>query len=167
MDWKTANITAIYKKGKKSEVCNYRPISLTCIVCKIMESIVRDKIMEYFLENELITDKQFGFLRGRSTVTQLLQILDHWTEMLENGGRVDVVYTDLEKAFDKVPHQRLMSKLKSYGIHVEVVNWIKGFLTGRKQRVVINGALSDCMGGSIKWCAPGLGLGTVVVYCIY
>jgi Reverse transcriptase (RNA-dependent DNA polymerase) len=142
MDWKRADITAIYKKGKKSDVSNYRPISLTCIVCKIMESIVRDKIMKYFIENGLFTEKQFGFLRGRSTVTQLLQILDHWTELLENGGRVDVVYTDLEKAFDKVPHQRLLSKLKNYGIHNDALNWIRGFLTDRKQRVVLNGASS-------------------------
>ena len=142
-DWRSANITAIYKKGKKNVVSNYRPISLTCILCKVMESIIRDKIMKYFLENGLFSDRQFGFLKGRSTVVQLLQILDHWTELLETGGRIDVIYTDLEKAFDKVPHRRLLSKLKTYGIHTSVVKWIKAFLINRKQRVKVNDAMSD------------------------
>jgi len=71
-----------------------------------MESIVRDKVMDRFVKNQLFASKQFGFLKGRSTVTQLLQILDDWTETLESGGRIDVVlYTDFEKAFDKVPHK--------------------------------------------------------------
>ncbi len=142
-DWQSANITAVYKKGKKSLVSYYRPISLTCILCKIMESIIRDRVMAYFFDNGLFSDRQFGFLKGRSTVIQLLQILDHWTELLETGGRIDVIYTDLEKAFDKVPHQRLLSKLQTYGIHEKAINWIKAFLTNRRQRVKINDALSD------------------------
>jgi len=142
-DWRSANITAVYKKGKKSAVNNYRPISLTCILCKVMETIIRDKIMKYFMDNGLFTDRQFGFLKGRSTVVQLLQILDHWTELLEAGGRIDVIYTDLEKAFDKVPHRRLLSKLRTYGIHDNAINWIKAFVTNRIQRVKINDSMSD------------------------
>jgi len=72
--------------------------------------------MEHFTANKLFTNRQFGFLKGRSTVTQLLQILDEWTEALETGGRIDVIYTYFEKAFDKVPHKRLLSKLRSYRI---------------------------------------------------
>jgi len=121
-DWRNANITAIYKKGKKSDVGNYRPISLTCIVCKVMEAIIRDKITKHFTDNQIFTDRQFGFLKGRSTVTQLLRILDHWTDLLGTGGKVDVIYTDLEKAFDKVSHRRLLSKLRSYGLHTNVVD---------------------------------------------
>ena len=79
-----------------------------------MESIVRDKVMDHFVKNKLFTNRQFGFLKGQSTITQLLQILDDWTETLESGGRIDVVYTDFEKGFDKVPHDRLLSKLKAY-----------------------------------------------------
>jgi len=142
-DWKSANISAIYKKGKKNEVSNYRPISLTCIACKVMETLVRDKIMEYFVLNKLFTDKQFGFLKGRSTVTQLLHIMEQWTKLLETGGRIDVIYTDLEKAFDKVPHRRLISKLRSYGIDEQLVSWIEAFLIHRKQRVVVNGTTSE------------------------
>ena len=87
------SIAPIYKKGRKDEVNNYRPVSLTCILCKVMESIARDKIMEHFVKNKLFTNKQFGFLKGRSTVTHLLQILDDWTETLESGtGNRSIVY---------------------------------------------------------------------------
>ena len=141
--WKCANISPIYKKGKKDDVNNYRPVSLTCILCKILESIIRDKVMEHFTINKLFTNRQFGFLKGRSTVTQLLQILDDWTEALESGGRIDVIYTDFEKAFDKVPHRRLLSKLKSYKIHNSIIEWIKNFLSGRKQRVRVDGEFSS------------------------
>jgi hypothetical protein len=143
MDWKCANIAAIYKKGKKNELNNYRPVSLTCIVCKMLESIVRDKILSHFVHNKFFSNKQFGFLKGRSTVTQLLNVLDKWTEMLESGGRVDVIYTDFEKAFDKVPHSRLLSKLYSYGVDKELILWVKSFLSQRKQRVVVNGMASS------------------------
>ena len=88
--------------------------------------------MEHFTANKLFTNRQFGFLKGRSTVTQLLQILDEWTEALETGGRIDVIYTYFEKAFDKVPHKRLLSKLRSYRIDNSIVEWIKSFLTDRK-----------------------------------
>ena len=76
---------------------NYPPISLACIVCKIMESIIRDQIMDYFLKNNLFNSKQYG----RSAVLQLLKIMDDWTTDLNNGDQVDIIYTDFEKAFDK------------------------------------------------------------------
>ena len=142
-DWKSANISAIFKKGSKLDVGNYRPVSLTCICCKIMESIIRDNIFTFFIDNKLFSPRQFGFMKGRSTVLQLLKVLDEWTELLESGGQVDVIYTDFEKAFDKVPHKRLISKLRSYKINDKIVNWIESFLKSRKQRVKINGKLSD------------------------
>ena len=100
LEWRSANISSIFKKGKKSEVGNYRPVSLTRIVSKLMESIVRDNVMEHFVRNKLFTCKQFGFIKGRSTVLQLLKVLDIWTHNLEVGGNIDVIYTDLEKAFE-------------------------------------------------------------------
>ena len=124
LDWRSANISAIYKKGSKKDASNYRPISLTSVVCKIFESILRDSITAHFQVNKLFTNRQFGFIKGRSTVLQLLQILDDWTLHLEEGGQFDVIYTDFEKAFDKVPHKRLISKLYSYGINQDVVLWI-------------------------------------------
>ena len=100
-DWKSANITAIFKKGSKKDAGNYRPVSLTSIIVKIMESLIRDFIMESMQRNNPFSKYQFGFLSGRSTT---LQLLDNWTETLDNGGTVDCIYLDFAKAFDKVPH---------------------------------------------------------------
>ena len=91
-DWRTGNITPIFKKGKRCFVNNYRPISLTCVICKLLESILRDNIIKHFVKNNLFSTKQFGFIKGRSTVTQLLKILDKWTDWLESGGQIDVIY---------------------------------------------------------------------------
>jgi len=102
---KCANIYPIFKKGRKDKNNNYRPVSFTWIICKIMESIDRNKIMDHFVINKLFTNRQCGFLKGWSTVTQLLQILYDWIEILQSGGRTDVIYRDFEKAFDKVPHR--------------------------------------------------------------
>jgi hypothetical protein len=141
-DWKIADVVALYKKGSRSEVGNYRPVSLTSICCKIMESLLRDHIMQHLLANKLLSNSQYGFIKGRSTMLQLLHLLDKWTEYLEQGGQIDAVYTDFEKAFDKVPHKRLLSKLKSYGLSEVIINWIKDFLHNRKQRVKVNGKYS-------------------------
>jgi len=143
-EWKTASITAIYKnKGSKNYVGNYRPISLTSIVCKMLESIIRDNILEYLKKNEILSDKQFGFLKGRSTVLQLLKVVDRWTEIIEEGGVVDVVYCDFQKAFDTVPHRRLLIVLKHYGIIDPVLSWIADFLRNRKQTVFVHGCPSQ------------------------
>jgi hypothetical protein len=141
-DWQVSNVAVIHKRGSKSNVGNYRPISLTSIVCKQMESIIRDHIMDHFTANNLFSKKQFGFMKGRSTVLQLLKVLDMWTAELEEGGCIDVVYTDFEKAFDKVPHKRLLSKLKSYGLSDNIISWIEAFLCNRQQRVKIKGKFS-------------------------
>jgi ribonuclease P/MRP protein subunit RPP40 len=103
-----------------------------------MESLIRDHIMNYLLGNNLLSDRQYGFIKGRSTALQLLRLMDKWTDWLENGGQIDVIYTDFEKAFDKVPHKRLLSKLYAYGISTKIVCWIESFLAERKQRVRIN-----------------------------
>ena len=98
--------------------------------------------MKHFKDNNLFSKKQYGFITGRSTVLQLLNILDIWTAALEEGGCIDVIYTDFEKAFDKVPRERLLSKLRSYGISEDIIAWIKKFLCCRKQRVKIKGKFS-------------------------
>jgi len=130
-DWKSAHVSAIFKKGNKAMASNYRPVSLTCIVCKVMEAIVRDSIMRHMFEHRLFSSKQFGFIGGRSTVTQLLKVLDEWTSILDEGGCVDIIYMDFQKAFDTVPHRRLIQKLTSYGIGGKVLEWITAFLTTR------------------------------------
>ena len=80
-DWKSSIVSAVHKKRSKMSVCNYRPISLTCIACKVMESFVRDHVMSFLLKNKLISNRQYGFIQGRSTALQLLTILYKWTEM--------------------------------------------------------------------------------------
>ena len=90
------------------------------------------------MDNALISSRQYGFIKGRSTSLQLLHILDKSTDYLEHGGQIDVVYSDLEKAFDKVPHKRLISKLYCYGINEYVIIWTKDFLRERKFRVKVN-----------------------------
>ena len=141
-DWLSADITAIYKKGCKNDASNYRPVSLTCIVCKIMESHVRDHIMNHLDANKLLSNRQYGFRKGRSTMLQLLKVLDDWTNSLEKGRQINVVYTDFEKAFDKVPHKRLVEKLRGYGVRGDLLNWIAAFLADRRQRVRVNGKYS-------------------------
>lgn len=141
-EWKCSTVCTIFKKGSKSSVSNYRPISLTCIVCKILESFIREHILSYFKKNMLFSSYQYGFIPGRSTVLQLITLLDKWTRHLENGGQLDIIYTDFEKAFDKVPHRRLLSKLSSYGIHVQLIKWIENFLCYRKYQVKINTEVS-------------------------
>ena len=97
-----------------------------------MKSIIRDSIIEYFFANRFFSDKQYNFIKGRSTTLQLLRIMDDWTEFLDSD-QIDVIYTDFAKAFDKVPHQRLLAKLRSYGITKEMLQWIENFLCNRKQ----------------------------------
>ena len=130
-DWKWARVTPIYKKGSKSHAVNYRPISLTSILCKLMESFVRDKVMMHIQELKLLTCKQFGFISGRSTVTQLLTYLDKCVKTIAEGGVIDTIYLDFAKAFDTAPHQRLTVKLQAYGIKGNILNWIINYLSGR------------------------------------
>ena len=143
LDWRSGNISPIFKKGSKTRVENYRPISLTCVVCKILESIIRDKLVKHMKDNNLFSVRQYGFIKGRSTVSQLLKILDKWTDYLENGGQIDAIYTDLEKAFDKVPHRSLLNKLRWYKIDNNVISWIGSFLTNRLQRVRLEDSFSS------------------------
>ena len=104
-DWRTASVSAIFKKDQKKQPKNYCPVSLTCICCKLLESIYRDEIMDHMKNNKLFSNSQFGFIGGRSTVLQLLTVLDKWTEILDQGGIVDAIYMGFMKAFDKVPHK--------------------------------------------------------------
>jgi hypothetical protein len=143
--WRKAIITSIYKKGLRRLPENYRPISITSVISKIMESLVRDAIMEHMTKNNLLANAQHGFVPGRNCITQLLLCLEEWTNMLENGDTFDVIYTDFSKAFDSVAHERLLVKLENMGITGDVSKWIKSFLNGRTQCVNVEGFLSDWM----------------------
>ena len=142
-DWRKGNITPIFKSGSRMAAGNYRPVSLTCIICKLMESIVRDNIVLHLLKYELIKSSQHGFMAQKSCQTNLIEYLNTLTKLVDEGYCVDVIYLDFAKAFDKVPHRRLQLKLETHGISGQVGRWIQSWLTGRLQRVVLNGSESD------------------------
>ena len=141
--WKDATVVAIFKKGSKRLASNYRPISLTCIICKILESIIRDQMLEFFMQNNKISDKQFGFLPGRSCTLQLLYCVHKWINELENDHTVAIFYTDFRKAFDSVSHCKLIRRLEMLGIAGMLLTWVVSFLTERKQRVRVGDMFSD------------------------
>ena len=123
-DWKEARISVIYKKGNKALASNYRPVSLTSVLCKVMERLIRDQLLDHFNKNKLFTNKQYGFIVGRSTSLQLIRVLEEWTDAIDNGQGVDCVYMDYQKAFDTVPHRRLINKLKTYNVGEETIELI-------------------------------------------
>ena len=114
--WKQAEVRPIFKKGAKSSPDNYRPVSLTSVVCKVFEKIVRDHMYKHMIDNNILSTDQFGFCQGRSCVTQLLVTVNDWLFSLDNTIPVDAAYLDFSKAFDSVPHQRLIHKLNAYGL---------------------------------------------------
>ena len=116
---------------------NYRPISLTSVACKLMERLIRDIIVDHMTQNDLFSPYQHGF------ITQLLEILDEITDALDQGFDIDIIYLDYTKAFDKIPHKRLLKKLWGYGIRGEIYSWIENFLSNRIQRVAVNGCFSS------------------------
>ncbi|NEQ69831.1 MAG: hypothetical protein F6K21_30935 [Symploca sp. SIO2D2] len=144
-DWKIANITPIFKKGDHSVPGNYRPISLTSVIGKLFEKILRDKIVNHLETNKLLRDSQHGFRNKRSCLTNLLDFFSEIFQTYDETRSVDVIYFDFQKAFDKVPHKRLIAKIKAHGISGNVLKWIENWLNNRKQRVVINGSPSNYM----------------------
>ena len=142
-DWRTANVTPVFKKGGKGNPGNYRPISLTSIPCKIMELLLKDAIVKHLNENNLIKESQHGFMKNKSCTTNLLEFLEVLTKALDSGDCFDVIYLDFSKAFDKVPKLRLIETLKAHGISGEILIWLSSWLSDRKQRVVLNGKCSS------------------------
>lgn len=141
--WREAGVTPLFKKGKKSETQNYRPVSMTSIICKIMESLLKDVIVEHLSKFSLIKDSQHGFTKGRSCLTNLLEFMEDVTLNIDQGKPVDIVYLDFAKAFDKVPYKRLFRKLGAHGIGGNILQWIESWLSGRRQKVGVDGAYSN------------------------
>jgi hypothetical protein len=141
-DWKMANVTPIFKKGSKADPGNYRPVSLTSVCCRVLESVIRDELMSHLLSNNLLNPSQHGFMPGKSCTTNLLEFMETVTRAIDAGKPFDIVYLDFAKAFDKVPRERLLEKLRAHGVQGRALNWIRSWLTGRKQRVVLNGKCS-------------------------
>ncbi|BHF66445.1 hypothetical protein SprV_0200946200 [Sparganum proliferum] len=137
-DWKSAWITPLYKGGSRVSANNYRPVSLTSIYCKIMEKIIKQQLMQFLEQNHLLSDPQHGFRKSRSCVTNLLYCLKHWTRAVDRGDMVHVIYIDFKKAFDSVPHHRLLYKLSRAGVRGKLLMWIRSFLIGRSQAVHVS-----------------------------
>ena len=141
-DWTKANVSPIFKKGEKSDPSSYRPISLTCILCKVMEHIIASNITAHFNKHNTLYDLQHGFRQKRSCETQLLQLVEDLGRQLMKGNQTDLVPLDFSKAFDKVNHLKLLFELSQHGVKGNTLNWIRAFLLGRTQAVVLEGERS-------------------------
>jgi hypothetical protein len=140
---KTAIITPQHKSGSRALPANYRPIALTSHIIKIFEKIVRNSLVSFMNTNNLFNNSQHGFRTGRSCLSQLLAHFDSILKLLADGFDVDTIYLDFSKAFDKVDHNIVLSKLKKLGVRGKLLEWIKSFLMNRTQSVIINGTQSD------------------------
>lgn len=140
--WRHGVVTPVFKKGVSSDVNNYRPISLTCCCCKVMETIIKSQMLEYLLQHKLITRHQHGFLSRHSTCTQLIECTNDWSLSLNTRHAVDCAYIDFSKAFDSVCHSKLCAKLESFGIQGKLLQWIAAFLKNRTQSVKVGGCQS-------------------------
>ena len=153
--WKSANITALSKNGSKTDPFNYRPVSLTCIVSKIYEKIIKSSIIQFI--DSKVNKHQHGFVQGKSCLTNLLATMNCIIDIIDQGDPVDIFYFDFRKAFDRVPHKRLLYKLECLGIKGMVLNIIRNFLSGRTFRVCLEGEFSN-----VKDVLSGIPQGTVL-----
>jgi hypothetical protein len=141
-DWLRAYITPVFKKSDSTNPLNYRPIALTCTVCKIMERIINDQLLAYLLRYNFITKHQHAFLKNRSTATNLLECTEDWMVALTSHHSADVIYIDFSRAFDSVVFTKLIAKLEHYDITGRLLTWISAFLHNRTQCVVLENCFS-------------------------
>ncbi|RMC06338.1 hypothetical protein DUI87_15769 [Hirundo rustica rustica] len=141
-DWKLANVTPIHKKGGKEDPGSYRPVTLTSVPGKIMEQFKLGAITQNLQDGQGIRPSQHGFRRGRSCLTNLISFYDQVTHLVDAGRAVAVVYLEFNRAFDTVSHSRVLDKLAARGLDRSTLCWVRNWLDGRAQRVVVNGAAS-------------------------
>ena len=156
-DWRKANVAPVFKKGERNKAENYRPISLTCISCKVLEHIVSSSIMNHLEDRNILSDAQHGFRKRRSCESQLILAIQDLAKGIDDKQQHDVLLLDFSKAFDVVPHSRLLYKLHFYGIQDNTHKWISAFLRDRTQQVTLEGTSS-----SIGKVTSGVPQGSVV-----
>ena len=142
-EWKEANIIPLFKKGSRNKSENYRPMSLTSVICKLVEMLIKDHMVDFLVKHQLLNSSQHGFLKARSCLRNMLCFFEEITNWIDVGSPADIIYLDFQKAFDKVPHQRLLLKLKAHGIGDNITDWIEQWLTDRRQRVAVDGEVSN------------------------
>ena len=140
--WKEAIVVPIHKKGLKNDPSNFRPISLTSILCRILEKIIHNKLIHHLMQNKLISDAQHGFLQRRSTLSQQVKLLNTLTKNYDHKSRLDMIYLDFSKAFDRVSHNKLVYILDHLKVNSKVITWITNYLSERSQRTVVDDCFS-------------------------
>ena len=142
-DWLKANITSVYKKGDKHLAENYRPILLTCVACKLLEHLICKHLMNHLERNNILTKLNHGFRSGYSCESQLIVTMEDFLQAHNRNIQVDSAILDFSKAFDTLPHRKLLHKLTSYRINGSIHSWLRHFLTSRSMQVVLEGKTTN------------------------
>ena len=137
-NWLRSYITPLFKKGNSSD-----PVALTATMCKVMESVIKDQLLQYLTSKGLISKKQHAFIKNHSTATNLLECTHDWFISLNSRHATDIVYIDFSRAFDSIVFKKLLCKLESYGINGKLLAWIGIFLNNRSQCVVVDQCYSS------------------------
>ncbi len=141
LEWKSALVVPVFKRGTRSDPGNYRPIALLPIVSKVMEKIVHNKLSNFL--RPWLNNNQSGFKKRDGTVPQLIRLAQTWSEAIDESKYVGVVFFDLRKAFDRVWHEGLLEKLRAAGVSGSALLWFASFLSGRRQATLVDGCMSD------------------------
>jgi len=162
-DWLAAHIIPVHKKGITNDVSNYRPISLTCVMSKILERIIVGRIADHFHNNNILHPAQHGFVKYRSTTKNLLESYNDWSISIQSRKQISIVYIDFTKAFDLVSHQTLFVKLHAYGVRGNVLKWLQNFFSGRAIQTKTDSSFSD-IADLISGVVQGCGIGPLMFF---